>query len=73
MSAKHFPHLFEEGQIGNFETKIKNYKEARDFFFKNGTSNLAVHLRFGLISPRELFNKIKNLMDKEKDSTTISQ
>lgn len=47
--------------VEDFETKIKDYKESRDFFFKNGTSNLAVHLRFGLISPRELFNKIKKL------------
>ena len=47
--------------ILDFEDKIDEYKDARDLFYKNGTSNLAVHLRFGLISPRELFNKIKKL------------
>ncbi len=47
--------------IIDFEDKIDEYKESRDLFYKNGTSNLAVHLRFGLISPRELFNKIKKL------------
>lgn len=47
--------------IIDFQNKVKDYKESRDFFYKNGTSNLAVHLRFGLISPRELFNKIKKL------------
>jgi len=45
--------------IDEFSLKISNYQEDRDFFYKNATSNLAVHLRFGLISPRELFNKIK--------------
>lgn len=47
--------------IDEFSFKIENYQESRDFFYKNGTSNLSVHLRFGLISPRELFNKIKKL------------
>ena len=47
--------------LEDFEQKIDNYKVDRDFFDKNATSNLAVHLRFGLISPRQVFNKIKEL------------
>lgn len=47
--------------LQDFGQKIDNYKIDRDFFDKNATSNLAVHLRFGLISPREVFNKIKEL------------
>ena len=47
--------------IEDFALKINNYKIDRDFFDKNATSNLAVHLRFGLISPRQVFNKIKEL------------
>lgn len=47
--------------IKEFALKIDNYKIDRDFFDKNATSTLAVHLRFGLISPREVFNKIKQL------------
>ena len=47
--------------INEFSLKISDYQEERDFFYKNATSNLAVHLRFGLISPRELFNKIKKI------------
>ena len=47
--------------INEFSLKISDYQEGRDFFYKNATSNLAVHLRFGLISPRELFNKIKKM------------
>ena len=34
--------------------KIKNYKENRDFPFKDGTSKLSLHLRFGTISIRAL-------------------
>lgn len=47
--------------LQDFGQKIDNYKIDRDFFDKNATSNLAVHLRFGLISPRQVFNKIKEL------------
>ncbi|MDX9902003.1 MAG: deoxyribodipyrimidine photo-lyase [Aliarcobacter sp.] len=47
--------------LEDFGQKIDNYKVDRDFFDKNATSNLAVHLRFGLISLRQVFNKIKEL------------
>ena len=47
--------------IEDFSFRIENYQEARDIFYKNGTSNLSVHLRFGLISPRQVFNRIKKL------------
>ena len=55
--------------IDEFSLKISNYQKDRDFFYKNATSNLAVHLRFGLISPRELFNKIKKIraIQSQKD------
>jgi len=45
--------------IEEFIPKLDKYKDARDYFYMNGTSNLAVHLRFGLISPKQVFNKIK--------------
>lgn len=47
--------------IADFSKKIPTYQEDRDFFNFDAGSNLSVHLRFGLIGPRELFNKIKNL------------
>ena len=55
--------------INEFSLKISDYQEGRDFFYKNATSNLAVHLRFGLISPRTLFNKIKKIdaLSSQKD------
>ena len=47
--------------ITEFVDKIDKYEEDRDYFFIDATSNLSVHLRFGLVSPREVFNKIKKL------------
>ena len=47
--------------LEDFGQKIDNYKVDRDFFNKSATSSLAVNLRFGLISPRQVFNKIKEL------------
>ena len=45
--------------LNDFLIKIDNYQEDRDFFFKDSTSKISVHLRFGLISPKEIFNIIK--------------
>jgi deoxyribodipyrimidine photo-lyase len=39
--------------------KLENYQIDRDFFAKEGTSQLSVHLRFGLLSPKEFFNSIR--------------
>lgn len=56
--------------IKNFKSNIENYKEARDFFYKNKTSNLSVFLRYGLLSAKELFNIMKkmNASEEEVDS-----
>jgi deoxyribodipyrimidine photo-lyase len=45
--------------LEELETKLDSYQKDRDFFYKDGTSNLSVHLRFGLVSPREVFNYVK--------------
>jgi len=45
--------------IDEFLPKLSDYKTARDLFSSDGTSNLSVYLRFGLVSPKQLFNKIK--------------
>ena len=42
------------------ENLIINYKENRDFPYKNLTSNLSTHLRFGTVSIRTIIQKIKN-------------
>jgi deoxyribodipyrimidine photo-lyase len=53
--------------LEDFALKIDNYKINRDFFYENATSNLAVHLRFGLISPRQVFNKLKELRGRTEN------
>ncbi len=40
--------------LKRFEDIIENYEEERDFPYKNSTSLLSVHLRFGTISVREV-------------------
>ncbi len=42
------------------ENLIINYKENRDFPYKNFTSYLSTHLRFGTVSIRAIIQKIKN-------------
>lgn len=51
--------------IKQFIPKLNNYQESRDYFYIDGTSNLSVHLRFGLISPKQIFNKIKKYPNSE--------
>ncbi|MFW3358561.1 cryptochrome/photolyase family protein [Aliarcobacter butzleri] len=50
-----------------FSKKIDNYQENRDFFHLDASSNLSVHLRFGLISAKMVFNKIKKLQAPKKE------
>ncbi len=46
--------------IEEFIPKLEKYQKDKDYFYLNGTSNLSVHLRFGLISPKQIFNQIKS-------------
>ncbi|MCG3715674.1 deoxyribodipyrimidine photo-lyase, partial [Aliarcobacter butzleri] len=50
-----------------FSKKIDNYQKNRDFFHLDAGSNLSVHLRFGLISAKMVFNKIKKLQAPKKE------
>jgi deoxyribodipyrimidine photo-lyase len=54
-----------EELLEEFIPKLQNYKEDRDYFFKEATSFLSVHLRFGLISPKEIFNILRKTPDSE--------
>jgi len=51
--------------LKNFKTKIDKYEKDRDFFYKNASSKLSVHLRFGLISPVQIFNFIRSSENSE--------
>lgn len=45
--------------LNQFAKKLPNYERDRDFFALDATTNLSVHLRFGLISPKEFFNTLR--------------
>lgn len=51
--------------LSDFLPKIGEYQKARDFFYLDGTSNIATHLRFGLISPRQIFNCVRKVQSSE--------
>lgn len=51
--------------LEDFKARIANYTHDRDFFHVNETSQLSVHLRFGLISVKEIFNAIRALPQSE--------
>ena len=53
--------------LNKFKEKINDYKEGRDFFYKNATSNISVHLRFGLISPKQVFNYFKSYENENSE------
>ena len=53
--------------LNEFKEKIDRYKEDRDFFYKKASSNISVHLRFGLISPKEIFNYFKSIDSIDSD------
>lgn len=44
-----------------FKEKIDSYEENRDYFYTDATSKLSVHLRFGLISAKQIFNFVRKL------------
>jgi deoxyribodipyrimidine photo-lyase len=51
--------------LDEFKQNIKEYQNDRDYFYKDATSKLSVHLRFGLISPKQIFNRIRELKDSD--------
>jgi len=51
--------------IAEFLPKLEDYQKSRDYFAIDATSKLSTHLRFGLISPKQIFNRIK----KHRDSS----
>lgn len=51
--------------LDEFKEKIENYQTDRDYFAKDATSKLSIHLRFGLISPKQVFNIVKKYPHSE--------
>ena len=64
--AEEFAKLWTPGEKGAAKTlttflqnNIKNYKHGRDIPSQQNTSTLSAHLRFGEISPRQIWHKVK--------------
>ena len=51
--------------LAEFLPKLESYQESRDYFAIDGTSRLSTHLRFGLLSPRQIFNRLKARKESE--------
>ncbi|MEA3353484.1 MAG: deoxyribodipyrimidine photo-lyase [Campylobacterota bacterium] len=51
--------------LDQFKEKIETYENNRDYFYKDATSKLSVHLRFGIISPKQIFNEVRALKDSD--------
>lgn len=46
--------------LKEFRAKVNKYQEEREFFYIDASSKISVHLRFGLISPKQVFNYFKS-------------
>jgi len=55
--------------ISEFHPKLNGYQKNRDLFNIDGTSNFSVPIRFGVVSPRQLFNEFRS----SKDETFIKE
>lgn len=51
--------------LNDFVSKLDDYEKNRDLFYIDATSKLSVHLRFGLISPRQVFNFYKTFENSD--------
>ncbi|WEL23738.1 cryptochrome/photolyase family protein [Candidatus Nanohalovita haloferacivicina] len=57
-------------RIEEFKDKIWNYDENRDYAWKDSTSKLSPHLRFGTVSIREVFWEAERIKARNPDSDT---
>ncbi len=56
-----------QDRLNDFKKKVEKYGINRDVFYKDGTSNLGVDLRFGTLSSRMIFNEIKKSNKKNSE------
>ncbi|MGB5919991.1 cryptochrome/photolyase family protein [Arcobacter sp.] len=56
-----------QNRLNDFKEKVEEYEKNRDIFYKDGTSNLGVDLRFGTLSPRMIFNEIRKSNKKNSE------
>jgi deoxyribodipyrimidine photo-lyase len=51
----------EDEKLKSFKSRLKQYKENRDFLYLDASSDLSIALRFGLLSVRELYRQVNTL------------
>jgi deoxyribodipyrimidine photo-lyase len=59
-----------EKRLEDFKDKIWNYDENRDYAWKDSTSKLSPHLKFGTVSIREAFWTAERIKARNPDSET---
>jgi deoxyribodipyrimidine photo-lyase len=59
-----------QDRIVDFKEKIWNYDENRDYAWKDATSKLSPHLKFGTVSIREVFWEAERLKARNPNSDT---
>ncbi|MFQ3275595.1 MAG: deoxyribodipyrimidine photo-lyase [Candidatus Nanohaloarchaea archaeon] len=57
-------------RLEDFKEKIWNYDENRDYAWKDSTSKLSPHLKFGTVSIREAFWTAERIKSRNSDSET---
>jgi deoxyribodipyrimidine photo-lyase len=63
-----------QGRLRNFlETGLRGYAEGRDTPAREATSRLSPHLRFGEISPRQIWHAVGNLVAENPELTQGAQ
>jgi Deoxyribodipyrimidine photolyase len=55
-------------RMDEFKDLILDYDQDRDYAWKDATSRLSPHLKFGTISPREVFWEAEKVKDRNQDS-----
>lgn len=55
----HFLNQSAQEVLQSFIPKLNHYNDDRDYFYLTGSSQLSVYLRFGRISPKEIFNTVR--------------
>jgi deoxyribodipyrimidine photo-lyase len=68
-ASSKWPINFPEGRLNEFD--FSNYQNTRNYPYMDGTSRLSTYIRFGIVSIREIYSRVKSLTPKTE--TYISE
>lgn len=78
--ASEFPTHWSPGENGAhaalkeaIENKVSNYADERDLMALDGTSKLSAHLRFGEITPAQIWHDVSQVLDAESSEKFLRQ